>query len=97
MIVTYYENHQGGVNNLAVALDRETGLCATSTKGKYTAVKNLKRKLKTNASFRNGEIGQAILDGFAAGFTDTNPHHALGEYIAKRILSDLIAAEEAAE
>lgn len=46
MIVVYYENHRGGVNNLAVALDRATGYSATSLKDKATAIRNLKRKLR---------------------------------------------------
>lgn len=50
MIVVYYENHRGGVNNLAVALDRETGYSATSLNGKASAIRNLQWKIKRRKS-----------------------------------------------
>ena len=75
MILTYYESHGGGVNNLAVALDEESGIRATSTKGKEAAVRNLQRSRKykahrwqkLNAMFRSGELGKSIADGLMAG------------------------------
>ena len=45
MILTFYESHGGGVNNLAVALDEASGLRATSAKNQDHAIKTLKRKL----------------------------------------------------
>ena len=44
MTYIHYENYRGGVNNLCVATDSETGLVATSTKGKERAVLNLDHK-----------------------------------------------------
>ena len=46
MIITFYENYKGGVNNLCVAQDTKTGEFATSFKGKERAVKNLNKTLK---------------------------------------------------
>ena len=45
MILTFYESHGGGVNNLAVALDEKTGMRTTSAKSQDHAIKALKRKL----------------------------------------------------
>ena len=45
-IYTWYENCKGGVNNLCIVQDCNTGLTATSTKGKQCAVVNLKRKIR---------------------------------------------------
>lgn len=47
MICVYYENYNGGVNNLCVAVDWETGERATSLKSTEQAIRNLKRKLRT--------------------------------------------------
>ncbi len=41
-----YENYKGGVNNLIIVTDDETGITATSTKSKEQAIKNLKRQLR---------------------------------------------------
>ena len=60
MILTYYESHGGGVNNLAVALDKESGICAASTKGKEAAIRNLKRQRRYRAYCI--EIGKQICD-----------------------------------
>jgi len=46
MTYIHYENYRGGVNNLCVARDSETGRIATSTKGKEQALNNLHRKNK---------------------------------------------------
>ncbi len=46
MTYVHYENYHGGVNNLCVAYDSETGQIATSTKGKAQALNNLHRKNK---------------------------------------------------
>ena len=43
MIVTFYENYKGGVNNLCVAQDSRTGEFVTSLKGKENAIKNLEK------------------------------------------------------
>lgn len=43
MIINYV-NYRGGINNLCVVSDN--GYTARSTKGKDTAIQNLKRKLK---------------------------------------------------
>ena len=43
MIVTFYENYKGGVNNLCVAQDSRTGEFATSLKDKEAAIKNLEK------------------------------------------------------
>ena len=45
MLFISYENYKGGVNNLCVAFDSDTGLKATSIHGKYAAVQNLNRKI----------------------------------------------------
>ena len=45
MIYIHYENHKGGVNNLCVAHDSDSGVTATSIKGKYSAIENLNRKI----------------------------------------------------
>lgn len=46
MTYIHYENYKGGVNNLCVARDGETGAVATSTKSKERAVQNLRRKTR---------------------------------------------------
>lgn len=40
-----YENYKGGVNNLCVARDSETGLVSTSTVSKERAILNLDHKI----------------------------------------------------
>lgn len=45
MYAITYENYKGGINNLIVAIDDETGITATSTKSKEQVIKNLKRLL----------------------------------------------------
>lgn len=45
MIFIRYRNYKGGVNNLCVAVDSETGLIATSTKGKERAIALLDHKI----------------------------------------------------
>lgn len=45
MTYIHYENYKGGVNNLCVARDSETGLVATSTRGKERAILNLDHKI----------------------------------------------------
>ena len=52
MIVVTYENYNGGVNNLAVAIEIKTGSRATSTHGKERAIGNLRRKLRVFAAER---------------------------------------------
>lgn len=49
MTFIHWENFKGGVNNLCVARDSETGLVATSTKGKEAAMKNLRRAIRRQA------------------------------------------------
>lgn len=46
MIVYTYENYRGGINNLCVAIDWDTGESAASTKGKEAAARNLRRRLQ---------------------------------------------------
>ena len=44
---------------------------------------------ETNASYRNGEIGQAAIDGFAAGLAADNPRiSAVTEQIVKSIMAE---------
>ncbi|MDE7245549.1 MAG: hypothetical protein K2O18_16470 [Oscillospiraceae bacterium] len=45
MTYIHYRNYKGGVNNLCIARDSETGLVATSTKGKERAILNLDHKI----------------------------------------------------
>ena len=45
MYAINYKNYKGGINNLIIAIDDETGITATSTKSKEQAIKNLKRQL----------------------------------------------------
>ncbi len=45
MLYISYQNYKGGVNNLCVAYDINSGLTATSTHGKYKAIENLNRKI----------------------------------------------------
>lgn len=45
MTYIHYQNYKGGVNNLCVARDSETGLVATSIKGKERAILNLDHKI----------------------------------------------------
>ena len=45
MIFIRYKNYKGGVNNLCVVTDSETGLIATSTKGKERAIALLDHKI----------------------------------------------------
>lgn len=40
-----YWNYRGGVNNLCIAQDHDTGLQASSTKGKEQAIRNLRKQL----------------------------------------------------
>ena len=76
MILTYYESHGGGVNNLAVALDEASGIRATSTKGKEAAIRNLKRSRKYKAYCI--EIGKQICD-------------AVGTSVSRESVSNLCA------
>lgn len=46
MICITYESYNGGTNNVAVAIDWETGISATSTKGADAARRNLLHKIK---------------------------------------------------
>ena len=48
MILTYYASVKGGVNNLAVAFDTETGESSSSLISKENAHKALKRKNSQN-------------------------------------------------
>jgi hypothetical protein len=45
MLYIYYESYKGGTNNLCVARDSDTGLTATSIKGKYKATELLDHKI----------------------------------------------------
>lgn len=46
MIYITFSNYKGGINNLIIAVDSETGLTATSTKSKEAAIVRLNRKIK---------------------------------------------------
>lgn len=47
MMYVYIESFCGGVNNLFVAVESETGESATSRKIPEQAIRNLKRKFRT--------------------------------------------------
>ena len=48
MKVVYYVCHKGGINNVAIALDSDSGEFSASTRDKKHAMKALNRKLKKN-------------------------------------------------
>lgn len=45
MIYISYENYRGGINNLCVVTDSDTGLTVTSTKSKEKAIELLDHKI----------------------------------------------------
>lgn len=65
MTYIHYENYKGGVNNLCVACDSETGLIATSVKGKERAILNLDHKITLHRL--SGRRMQRRSCGIAAG------------------------------
>lgn len=46
MICVYSKSYNGGINNIFVAVEMETGKSATSRKSAEQAEKNLKKRLK---------------------------------------------------
>ena len=51
MTYIHYENYKGGINNLCVATDSDTGLTATSTKSKERAIVLLDSKITKAGGF----------------------------------------------
>ena len=53
MIYITYCNYKGGINNLIVATDSETGLTATSIKSKEAAIVRLDQKITHTRKRKN--------------------------------------------
>ena len=53
MVYITFRNYKGGINNLIIASDSETGLTATSTKSKEAAIVRLDHKITQRRKTQN--------------------------------------------